>query len=131
MKLFSAILLLACLSLPSFADDANMFVGIWAAGGVKKTGPALFLFPDGRAYFHAMCGSAPGSWKMAKSPGTIEVTLREDTESPEDHITLQLDKKGWLIRQKTESVQAARKESIASEALQELEKTEHKLQKTE
>ncbi len=129
MKRLQTILLLACLSLPSFADDANSFVGIWAAGGIKKEGPALFLFPDGRAYFNAMCGSAEGRWKVVKSPDTIEVTLQEDTDSPVDHLTLKLDKKGWLIRQQTGGSPSARRESIASESLQELEKTAHKLPK--
>ncbi len=129
MRLLQSILLLACLSLPSFAGDANSFVGIWAVGGITKEGPALFLFPDGRAYFNAMCGSAEGRWKVVKSPDTIEVTLQEDTDSPVDHLTLQLDKKGWLIRQQTGGTRSARRESIASESLQELEKTAHKLPK--
>ncbi len=130
MKRLQIILLLTCLSLPSFADDTKSFVGIWAAGGIKKEGPALFLFPDGRAYFNAMCGSALGNWKV-KSPDAIEVTLQEDSDGPVDHLTLQLDKKGWLIRQQTGGAPSARRESVASESLQELEKTAHKLPKVE
>ncbi len=131
MKRWPVILLLACLTLPAFADDANRFVGIWAAGGIKKEGPALFLFADGRAYFNAMCGAALGGWKMAKSPDAIEVTLQEDTGSPVDHLTLRLDQKGWLIRQQAGRAPSAARESVASESLQALEKTAHKLPKLE
>lgn len=122
----------ACLPVPSvFCGRREQFRGYLGRGRDQEGGTALFLFPDGRAYFNAMCGKALGTWKIVKSPNTIEVTLQEDSDGPVDHLTLQLDKKGWLIRQQTGGAPTARQESVASESLQELEKTAHKLPKVE
>lgn len=125
MTRIAFLLLLALASHTAIADDSDRFVGIWATGGVARGGPALYLYPDGKAYFHAMCGSAPGNWKQVKGENKIEVTLESD--GTKDRIELQLDKRGWLIRIGYSPKKDKLEESIASEALQELEKYDKKL----
>ncbi len=130
MRRFIFIIILCCVTSNSISGEASKFVGIWAAGGVKKEGPALFLFPNGKAYFNAMCGKAIGSWKTLESPERIEIKLQEDEVGPVDTLTLRIDNRGWLVLEKTISTPNLPK-TMASELLQEAEKTKHELPKIE
>ncbi|MDH2915824.1 MAG: hypothetical protein PXX77_03005 [Gallionella sp.] len=128
---FIFIIFLCCVTSNSFSDEASKFVGIWAAGGIEKEGPAIFLFPNGKAYFHAMCGKAIGSWKTLESPEKIEIKLQEDEVGPVDTLTLHIDDRGWLVLEKTISTPSNLRKTMASELLREAEKTKQELPKIE
>jgi hypothetical protein len=131
MKRLLTLLLLACLTPAAFAADTNKFVGVWVVGGIEKGNAALFIFPNGDAYFNAMCGKAAGTWTLQKSSNQIEVKLREESEGPFDSFTLKMDSKGWLIRKSAQPAAPNSPAPVAAEALQMLEKSEHELPKTE
>jgi predicted nucleotidyltransferase len=131
MKTLLILLLFVFSSAASFASDSTQYAGVWVSGGVKKEGPALFLFPDGKAYLHAMCGSAAGTWSVLQSSGQISVTLQEEPDAPVQHYIFQLDDRKWLV--KTKPTAAAKDKTTHSEhdEFWELEKSDHALPKVE
>ncbi|MGB7649940.1 MAG: hypothetical protein WBL62_01930 [Gallionella sp.] len=131
MKRLLTLLLLAFLTTAAFAADTNKFVGIWVVGGIEKGNAALFIFSNGKAYFNAMCGKAAGTWSAQESSNQIEVQLREESEGPFDSFTFKIDNKGWLIRKSAQPAAPNSPASVAAEALQMLEKSQHELPKTE
>jgi len=129
MKAFFSILFFVGSITTSFAADSNKYVGIWVTGGVKKEGPGLFLYPDGKAYLNAMCGSSAGTWSVIDSSGQISVKLREGPDEPVQNYIFQLDGRKWLV--KIQPTAATKKSNAEHDEFWELEKSNHALPKIE
>jgi hypothetical protein len=104
MKFISAFLLTLLISSASFAKDPVNFSGFWITGSVKDDGPGLLLYPDGKAYLNAMCGSASGTWTTTDSNSQISVELQEGPSELVKSYIFELNEKNMLVEKKLATV---------------------------